>query len=138
MLKNNAQFREKFIAKVPQNILEGACFTNKHWEKTFNISSWIRFHNPGANDITLLLKFIDAEGAKESVIDHCCTELETTVLLSAKTLLKGRGKVTEMSFYLQVSDNSVPYVVDELFIQNANTDTKEGNQNKEARLISVA
>ena len=134
MLGRTNQFREKLIAKVPTTILENAHFNTKQWERTFNISSWVRFHSPGENDITLILKFIDEEGAKEISIDHCQTELETTVLLSAQITFEGQGKVNEMSLYLQVSDNSVPYIVDELYIQNAGDNV----HSEHAKIISAA
>ena len=111
-------FREKFIAKVPESIIDSARFSTKPWQRTFKIACWVRFHMPRHNKIALMLHYTDDEGNKSAQIDRCCTELEITVLLSANATLAGRGKVKEMSLYLQVDDNSAPYVIDELYVQS--------------------
>ena len=110
-------FREKFIAKVPETIIESAHFTHRSWERTFNIASWVRFHAPRPNHVALMLHYMDDEGTKAAQVDHCTTELETTVLLSSHITIAGKGKVKEMSLYLRVDDNSSPYVIDELYVQ---------------------
>jgi hypothetical protein len=111
-------FREKFIAKVPEAIIESAHFNIRNWERTFNIASWVRFRTPRPNHVALMLHYTDDEGAKAAQVDHCVTELETTLLLSAHITIAGKGKVTEMSVYLKVNDNSSPYVIDELYVQS--------------------
>lgn len=111
-------FREKFVAKVPDSVIENANFLVRPWQRTFNVACWVRFHMPRPNKIALLLHYTDEEGRKTVEVDHCQTELESTVLLSARRTIGGKGKVKEMSLYLQVSDNTAPYVIDELYIQS--------------------
>lgn len=111
-------FRERFITKVPESIVESGHFTVRAWERTFNITSWVRFHMPRRNHVALMLHYLDDEGMKAVQVDHCTTELETTVLLSSHITIAGKGKVKEMSLYLQVDDNSSPYVIDELYVQS--------------------
>ena len=110
--------REKFIARVPDSVIESANFLVRPWQRTFNVACWVRFHMPRPNKVALVLHYSDDEGNKSAEIDHCRTELETTVLLSARAILAGKGKVKEMSLYLRVGDNSAPYVIDELYIQS--------------------
>ncbi len=121
-------FREKFIAKVPALTIEEAKFVGRRWERTFNIASWVRFRTARPNRIALILKYLDSEGAKSIEVDHCNTELETMVLLSSQITLKGKGKVEEMSLYLEVEDNSAPYVVDELYVQNAGSNATDNEK----------
>ena len=115
-------FREKFIAKVPEAILDSANFSIRNWERTFNIASWVRFRTPRPNHVALMLHYVDDEGTKAAQVDHCVTELETTVLLAAHITIAGKGKVKEMSVYLKVEDNSSPYVIDELYVQSCERD----------------
>jgi len=125
--------REKFIAKVPEAIVDSAHFTLRAWERTFNIACWVRFHTPRPNHVALMLHYKDDEGMKAAQVDHCVTELETTVLLSAHIAIAGKGKVKEMSLYLKVDDNSSPYVIDELYMQSA-----EKNAVLQPKIISAA
>jgi len=53
-------FREKFIAKVPEPIIDSAHFTLRTWERTFNIASWVRFHTPRPNHVSLMRRWIIA------------------------------------------------------------------------------
>jgi len=110
--------REKFIARVPDSVIESANFLVRPWQRTFNMACWVRFHMPRPNRVALILHYTDDEGNKAAEIDHCQTELETTVLLSAHITIAGKGKVKEMSLYLKVGDNSAPYVIDELYVQS--------------------
>jgi hypothetical protein len=126
-------FREKFIAKVPDNVIESANFPVRAWQRTFNMACWVRFHMPRPNKVALVLHYTDDEGSKAAEIDHCRTELETTVLLSAHVTIAGKGRVKEMSLYLQVSDNSAPYVIDELYVQSC-----EQGAAQQPKIINVA
>jgi len=126
-------FREKFIAKVPADIIESAHFSSREWQRTFNIASWVRFRSPRPNRVALILHYTDEEGTKSTEVDACNTELETTVLLASHIDISGKGKVQEMSLYLQVKDNSAPYVIDELYVQNCEKDAPE-----HPKIISVA
>ena len=126
-------FREKFIAKVPEAILEASHFSSKPWQRTFNIACWVRFHMPRRNKIALVMHFTDDEGTKEAIVDRAATELEITVLLSSHITIGGKGKVKEMSLYLQVDDNSAPYVIDELYVQSC-----EKGAAQQPKIISAA
>ncbi len=126
-------FREKFIAKVPETIIESAHFSTRTWERTFNIAGWVRFYTPRPNHVALMLHYMDDEGMKAVQVDHCVTELETTVLLSSHITIAGKGKVKEMSLYLKVDDNSSPYVIDELYVQSC-----EKNAVSQPKIISAA
>jgi hypothetical protein len=71
--------------------------------------------------------------SKEIEIDRCNVENENTALLSNTTTLNGQGKVNDMSLYLRVEDNTTPYVIDELYVQNSEL----GNLGKD-KIISAA
>lgn len=126
-------FREKFIARVPETIIQGAHFSHKPWERTFNIACWVRFHMPRQSQIGLVLHYTDEQGQKSADIDQCSTHLESTALLSAHVTIAGKGHVKEMSLFLRVEENSPPYVIDELYVQNCGKDAQQ-----QPKIISAA
>lgn len=130
---NNNMVREKFIANVPNSIIESAHFPSQPWQRTFNIASWIRFRSPRPNHVALILHFTDEEGIKSAEIDQYTTQLETTLLLANHVTISGKGKVKNMNLYLRVNDNSAPYVIDELYVQNC-----EKNAVAQPKIISAA
>lgn len=126
-------FREKFIAKVPDNIIENAHFSQRSWQRTFNVACWVRFQKTYSREIALVLRYTDDQGEKSADIDHCLTHLENTALLSSRITITGKGHVKEMGLYLRVPENSTSYVIDELYMQ-----TCEKGAQRQPKIISAA
>lgn len=126
-------FRERFIAKVPDNIIESAHFSQRAWERTFNIACWVRFQKASHQQIALVLHYTDEQGAKAADIDHCLTHLENTALLSARVTIAGKGHIKDMGLFLRVPENGTPYVIDELYMQ-----TCEKGAQQQPKIISAA
>ena len=126
-------FREKFIARVPEKIVEAANFPLRSWQRTFNAACWVRFQHALPHEVSLVLHFTDDEGKKAAAIDRCRCDKSNNILLSGHFTLAGKGKVKEMGLYLAVSDSEVSYVIDELYIQSC-----EAGAAPQAKIIHAA
>lgn len=127
--------KEKFIAKVPESFIPHPQLSARtQWHSTYNVACWVRLQQQRPCKISLLIRYVDQEGtSKQVVVDHCTTELGTTMLLSGLTAIPAVGRIIDMGVYLETSDNCPAYVIDELFVQS--TDKAAA---KAPKLISAA
>lgn len=112
--------KDKFIAKVPESYIPHPQLSARtQWNCSFNVACWVRLLQPRPCKMSLLIKYIDHDGAtKQITADQGSNELGASILLSGLITIPAVGRIVDMGVYLETSENCPGFVVDELFVQS--------------------
>lgn len=116
------------LAKVPEHIVDNPPHVKgqQRWARRYNVAGWFRFDQLDNSLIRLILRYRDATGSHQVVIDQGRIGGKT-MLLSGITDLKLSGPINAMELLLECQQSHC--TVDELFVQPV----KEQSQTAPAR-----
>ena len=108
---------EAFIAKVPERIWAGGRPARaRQWEAEFNVASWVRVTGARGR-VELRVCCLDEQGEQAVVVDCAEVQGEGSALLSGVVKLRLSDSVEQIQVTLGLSDPSMRYVVEELYMQ---------------------
>lgn len=117
------------LTRVPEHIIDTPhhIVGQQRWQCRYNVAGWIRFDTHDTAPVRLILRFKDAAGVRDHLIDQGHID-NKTLLLSGIANLKLTGRIERMELLLQCESNH--FTVDELFVQpvKESTDTKSKSQ----------
>lgn len=122
---------DKFIAEVPARIwAEGRPPKLRNWEAEYNVAGWIKVLG-ATGEVSLLVRYEDEAGQHDCLVDRCSVTGEGSNLMSGLIRLRFTGEVGRVQVILRLSDASMRFQIDELFVQ------RRGNAlRREDKLIS--
>ncbi|MDF1628972.1 MAG: hypothetical protein P1U78_04160 [Alcanivoracaceae bacterium] len=122
---------DKHISDVPARIWEeGRPAKLRIWEAEFNVASWIKVMG-ATGEVSLLVRYDDESGEHDCLVDRSSVTGESSNLMSGLVRMRFTGKVGRVQVLLRLSDPSMRFHVDELFVQ------RRGNAlRREDKLIS--
>jgi hypothetical protein len=122
---------DKHVSDVPARIWEeGRPPRLRIWEAEFNVASWIKVMG-ATGEVSLLMRYDDESGEHDCLIDRSSVSSESSNLMSGLVRMRFTGKVGRVQVLVRLSNPSMRFQVDELFVQ------RRGNAlRREDKLIS--
>ncbi|MHA7881484.1 MAG: hypothetical protein ACX931_16970 [Saccharospirillum sp.] len=104
------------LAKVPDHIVDNPAHVRgqQRWARRYNVAGWFRFDQLDNSLIRLILRYRDATGSHQVVIDQGRIG-HKTILLSGIADVKLAGTINAMELLLEC--HQATCTVDELFVQ---------------------
>lgn len=104
------------LTRVPDHIVDTPSHITgqQRWQRSYNVAGWIRFETQDNSPVRLILRVLDASGARDVPVDQAKLNSKT-LLLSGVANLKLTGRIERMELLLQSNQNE--HSVDELFVQ---------------------
>lgn len=108
---------ERLLASVPPAtyVQQGVAATQK-WAADYNVACWVRGRSGSSVKLTLLLRYRDASGERQVMVDRADCRQQGGMLLAGRIALPATGKIEEMSAWL-LGDPLCEVDVDELYVQ---------------------
>lgn len=110
---------ERLLAPVPASTYgQSGVASGQKWSADYNVACWVRGRAQFSSTVTLSIRYRDASGERQAVVDRVGCQQEMNLLLSGRVTLSAVGKIEEMSVWL-VSEPACELFVDELYLQRA-------------------
>lgn len=114
---------ERMLAPVPGSTYgQPGISANQKWSADYNVACWVRGRAQFASTVTLSVRYRDASGERQAVVDRVGCNQEMSLLLSGRVTLHATGRIEEMTVWL-VSEPACDLFVDELYFQRVGATT---------------
>ncbi|MFZ5723439.1 MAG: hypothetical protein ACOY33_07240 [Pseudomonadota bacterium] len=108
---------ERLLAPVPASTFSQAGISGgQKWTAEYNVACWVRGRAQFASTVTLSVRYRDASGERQAVVDRVSCEKESSLLLSGRVVVPASGRIEEMTVWL-LSEPACELFVDELYFQ---------------------
>lgn len=116
---------EKFLALVPGTTYAqaGVSGTAK-WSSDYNVACWVRGRATSPTRLSLVLRFRDANGEHQTVVDRAECRQDSAMLLAGKVTVVASGRIEVMDAWL-LGEPTCEMAVDELYVQRAGVQAAE-------------
>lgn len=109
---------ERLLAPVPSSTCSPATIAGTQaWSANYNVSCWLRGRSANVADLSLVLRYRDAAGEQEVIVDRARVARDAGVLLSGCVTVQAKGRIAEMTVWLLSAVDGCDVFVDELYVQ---------------------
>jgi len=116
---------ERFLALVPGTTYAQAGISGPvKWSSDYNVACWVRGRAASPTRLSLVLRFRDAAGEHQALVDRAECRQDNAMLLAGKVTLVATGRIEVMDAWL-VGEPSADVQVDELYVQRAGAQVAE-------------
>lgn len=116
---------ERFLALVPAASHAQAGISGvAKWSSDYNVACWVRGRAAAPSRLSLVLRFRDATGEHQTLVDRAECRQDSAMLLAGKVTLVASGRIEVMDAWL-VGEPSCDVLVDELYVQRAGAQVAE-------------
>jgi hypothetical protein len=116
---------ERFLALVPAATCAQAGISGPaKWSSDYNVACWVRGRATTPTRLSLVLRFRDAAGEHQTLVDRAECRQDSAMLLAGKVTLVASGRIEVMDAWL-LGEPSSDVQVDELYVQRAGAQVAE-------------
>ncbi len=114
---------ERMLAPVPGSTYgQPGISQGQKWSADYNVACWVRGRAQFSSTVTLTVRYRDASGERQAIVDRAGCNQEASLLLSSRVTLPATGRIEEMTVWL-TSEPACELFVDELYFQRVGSTT---------------